>query len=56
MEAPQARRVTVQVLAALAAGALGGYLAALLRPRRPAAYASDYSAPHPDLLPPRGRP
>lgn len=44
------RRIAVQVLAALAAGALGGYLAALLRPHPSAAWASDYQAPHPASL------
>lgn len=44
------RRMVVQVLAALAAGVLGGYLAALLRPHPSAAWASDYHAPHPRSL------
>ncbi len=43
-------RGVLPVLAALAAGALGGYLAALVRPRTPRAYASDYHAPHPDAV------
>ncbi len=46
----EVRRFAVQVLAALAAGALGGYLAALLRPHPSAAWASDYQAPHPASL------
>ena len=50
MEPTSMRRVALQVLAALAAGALGGYLAALLRPHPPAAWASDYQAPHPDAV------
>lgn len=38
-------RGVLPVLAALAAGALAGYLGALVRPRTPWAYASDYHAP-----------
>lgn len=47
MEPTQVRNLVLLVLAALAAGALGGYLTALLRPHPPAAWASDYLAPHP---------
>lgn len=47
MQPPQVRRLALQVIVALAAGALGGYLAALVRPRPPTAYASRYLAPHP---------
>lgn len=47
MTSPQVRRMALQVIMALAAGALGGYLAALVRPRPPAAYASSYQAPQP---------
>lgn len=47
---PQVRRLVLQVVAAVAAGALFGYLAALVRPRRPDAYASSYHAPHPDAV------
>lgn len=53
MEPQQMRRVALQVAVALAAGVLGGYLAALVRPRPATAYASDYRAPHPDGLAPR---
>jgi|GEM_PF-6666891 len=52
MEPTPLRRVVLQVLAALAAGALGGYLAALLRPHPPAAWASDYQVPHPGAAAP----
>ncbi len=48
MPPTQARRIALQVLAALAAGVLGGYLAALIRPRPPEAYASAYAAPSPE--------
>ena len=44
------RRAIPAVLAALGAGALAGYLAALVRPRRARDYASDYHAPHPDAV------
>lgn len=50
MQLQHVRRSLVPAFAALAAGALGGYLAALLRPRQPLAYASAYTAPHPDLV------
>lgn len=50
MESIQMRRVVLTVLAALAAGAVGGYLTALLRPHPPTAWASDYLAPHPDAV------
>ena len=50
MPPTQARRIALQVLAALAAGVLGGYLAALIRPRPPEAYASAYAAPSPEEL------
>lgn len=50
MQLPLLRRSLLQVAAALVAGALGGYLAALIRPRPARAYASDYHAPHPDAV------
>ena len=50
MEPTQVRRVLLYVLAALAAGVVGGYLAALLRPHPATAWASDYLAPHPDAV------
>ncbi|HEX8496684.1 MAG TPA: hypothetical protein VF661_05770 [Actinomycetales bacterium] len=50
MQSSHLRRSLLQVVAALAAGALGGYLAALIRPRPALAYASDYHAPHPDAV------
>lgn len=50
MQLQQVRRSLVVVLAALLAGALGGYLAGLVRPRPPRAYASSYTAPHPDVV------
>ncbi len=50
MQLQQVRRSLATVLVALVAGALGGYLAGLVRPRPARAYASDYTAPHPDLV------
>ena len=47
----QVRRSLATVVGALVVGALGGYLAGLVRPRPALAYASDYAAPHPDLVP-----
>ena len=49
MDRSQVRRVVLQVVVAVSAGALGGYLAALVRPRPPTAYASNYLAPTPHV-------
>lgn len=51
MQLQHVRRSLVTVVGALVVGALGGYLAGLVRPRPALAYASDYAAPHPDLVP-----
>ena len=53
MRSPQVRRAALLVLVAASAGALGGYLAGLVRPRPPTAYASHYLAPTPHRLPSR---
>lgn len=53
MRSPQVRRAALLVLVAAAAGALGGYLAGLVRPRPPTAYSSHYLAPTPHRLPSR---
>lgn len=44
------RRGLPATVAALGAGALAGYLAALVRPRSARDYASDYHAPDPDAV------
>ena len=57
MTSPQVRRAALMVLVATAAGALGGYLAGLVRPRPPTAYSSHYLAPPtPHRLAPRDQP
>ena len=56
MTSPQVRRAALMVLVAATAGALGGYLAALVRPRPPTAYSSHYLAPTPHRLAPRAEP
>lgn len=47
---PQVHRVVLQLGLALTAGALAGYVAALVRPRPDADYASAYRAPQPDQV------
>lgn len=56
MDPSQVRRLAVQAAVAVAAGAAGGYLAALVRPRPPTAYASNYLAPTPHVPPSRDAP
>jgi hypothetical protein len=48
----QVGQLARHVCTALIAGAIGGYLAALLRPRGAEAYASTYAAPSPDTMAP----
>ena len=50
MASPQVGRLARHVGTALVAGAIGGYLAALLRPRGAEAYASTYAAPYPNTM------
>ena len=53
MTSPQVRRAALMVLTAATAGALGGYLAGLVRPRPPTAFGGHYLAPTPHRLEPR---
>ena len=50
MASRQVGQLARNVGTALVAGAIGGYLAALLRPRGAEAYASTYAAPYPNTM------